>query len=230
MTPQELLEQFEAFLVEAHRLKNQYSSQIRILVGAETEYISETDLGNLDMLLRSDMKGNDSLDDKGDDNGLCRHYDCRPGQRHGIEFLVGSVHHVNEIPIDFDKETYERALDSFGSHQHAEGFDFQGDPDEAAQLRLTRFLCSYFDSQYRLLERFRPEIIGHFDLCRLYTPDLRFRDYPDVWQRIERNVELAISCGAIFELNAAAFRKGWTTAYPGRDVSEVCESTRSILA
>lgn len=31
----------------------------------------------------------------------------------------------------------------------------------------------------------------------------------------------AISYGALFEINAAAFRKKWDTAYPGVDIAEV---------
>jgi len=87
--------------------------------------------------------------------------------------------------------------------------------------QLEAFLLAYFDAQYELLQRFKPEIVGHLDLCRLYTPDLKFMDFQEVWKRIERNVEYAISYGALFEVNAAAFRKKWKTAYPGPDVAQV---------
>lgn len=80
---------------------------------------------------------------------------------------------------------------------------------------------AYFDAQYEVLQRFKPEIVGHLDLCRLYTPDLKFTDFQEVWKRIERNVEYAISYGALFEVNTAAFRKKWKTAYPGPDVAQV---------
>lgn len=41
------------------------------------------------------------------------------------------------------------------------------------------------------------------------------------WPRVERNIDFAISYGALFELNAAAFRKGWDVSYPGEDVLQV---------
>lgn len=126
-----------------------------------------------------------------------------------VEFLVGSIHHVNNIPIDFDKPTYDRAVASCSEENE--------DAQEA-------FLLAYFEAQYELLHQFKPEIIGHFDLCRLYCPSLRFRDYPLVWEKIQRNIRYAVGYGALFEVNAAAFRKKWDTAYPGPDAIEVCES------
>ena len=64
-------------------------------------------------------------------------------------------------------------------------------------------------------------MIGHFDLVRLWNPELKFTDHEGVWEKVERNVKFAIGYGGMFELNAAAFRKGWKEAYPAWDVLEV---------
>ncbi|KAF8581825.1 histidinol-phosphatase [Ramaria rubella] len=174
----ELMESFDAFIHEAHTLKTRYADQITLLVGLETELITEEDaIGLTDLLER---------------------------HKNSIEYLVGSIHHANTIPIDFDPPTFERALAVFATTN----------PERA----LEHLFLSYFDAQYDLMQRFRPEVIGHFDLCRLYRPNARFQDYPSVWASIERNVRFAIEYGALFELNAAAFRKGWNDAYPGSDV------------
>jgi histidinol-phosphatase (PHP family) len=175
------VEQFNRYLDEAHRLKTQYASQITLLVGLETEFITGTDLDNLEALL------------------------TRVGDR--IEYIVGSVHHVNGIPIDFDLATYDKSLHSLGG--------------KTAQHAQELFLSAYFDAQYDVIHRFHPEIIGHIDLCRLYNPELKLPDYPLAWQKLERNILHAIDYGALFEVNAAAFRKKWVTAYPGLDVVEV---------
>ena len=177
-----LSKQFDDFIVEAHRLKQLYAPQITLLVGLETEYITKADLDGLESLL----------------------------QRHGnrVEYIVGSIHHVNGIPIDFDLPTYGKALESFG-------IENENDRQEA-------FLLAYFDAQYELLQRFKPEVIAHFDLCRLYKPDLRFADFPSVQRVVERNIRFAADYGALFEINAAAFRKKWLTPYPAKDVVEVC--------
>ena len=128
------------------------------------------------------------------------------------------MHHVNGIPIDFDQPTFLKSLSSFAPAPPSK-------PPSSVDLdpvTTSAFLCSYFNAQYELLQRFRPEVIGHFDLCRLYTPALQFSSFPDALALIRRNIAFAVSYGALFELNAAAFRKGWDSAYPGADVVEVC--------
>ena len=88
-------------------------------------------------------------------------------------------------------------------------------------MLLERLFIAYFDAQYELMLRYRPEIVGHFDLCRLYHKTIKLEGFPEVWARIMRNVDFGISYGALFELNAAAFRKGWDAAYPGSEVVRV---------
>ncbi|KAM6501045.1 polymerase/histidinol phosphatase-like protein [Amanita muscaria] len=176
-----LTKQFQDFVNEAHRLKAAYSQQINLLVGLETEYITTLDLDHLDNLLQA-----------------CENQ---------IQFLVGSIHHVNGIPIDFDIDTYHRAVNSLGKANR-----------EQAQ---EEFIVSYLDAQYEILRRFHPEIIGHIDLCRLYTPELRFSDYPRAHEKLVRNIQFATGYGALFEVNSAALRKRWDTPYPGKDVIEL---------
>ncbi|EGO00982.1 hypothetical protein SERLA73DRAFT_105485 [Serpula lacrymans var. lacrymans S7.3] len=183
-----LLKQFEDFLDEAHRLKTAYASRITLLVGLETEFITPTDLDHLDDLLK------------------------RTAGR--VDYVVGSLHHVNSIPIDFDRTTFQNALFSFSVENQAQGL-------HAATDQMDSFLSAYFDSQYELFKRCQPEIIGHIDLCRLYDPLIQFKDYPSAWSKLERNVLFAIGYGALFEVNAAALKKGWKTAYPGEDVLEL---------
>lgn len=178
MTLQDLEAQFLAFLDEAHRLKVKYAPQIPILVGLETEFVTDLDLSHLETILAL--------------------------QKDRIDYVVGSVHHVNEIPIDFDEPTFQKALISF-----------ERETDQQAQESL---LCQYFEAQMELLRRIKPDIIGHIDLCRLYTPDIQLSAFPKVWELLERNIIYAVEYGALFEINAAAFRKNWDTAYPGPDV------------
>ncbi|KAJ7172937.1 Polymerase/histidinol phosphatase-like protein [Mycena crocata] len=181
LTLGELEKQFENFLVEAHRLKLKYSTEICLLVGLETEYITAPDLDQLEDILQ-------------------KHHER-------VEYIVGSVHHVNDIPIDFDLPTFQKAVQSIDS---AEPTTKDGG-----------FLSAYFDAQYELLQRFHPEVIGHLDLCRLYTPTLKISEYPEAWERVQRNILYAIGYGALFEINTSALRKGWDTPYPGEDVLEI---------
>lgn len=185
LTPADLHLRFEAYLNEAHRLKKEHLERIALLVGLETEWVgSEKDPEAVDVLLR------------------------KYGER--IEYVVGSVHHVKGVPIDFDRATFDKAVAQFS----------EGGQNEATG-GMSSFLCAYFDAQYELLQRVHPEIVGHIDLCRLYNPKLRIGDYPSAWEKVTRNVKFAVEYGAMFELNAAALRKGWDGCYPGEDVLQL---------
>ncbi|KAJ6562334.1 Polymerase/histidinol phosphatase-like protein [Mycena capillaripes] len=180
---EELALLFEQFLVEAKRLKLLYAPQIRLIVGLETESITALDLDQLATLLQ-------------------RHHGS-------VEYIVGSVHHVNGIPIDFDLVTFRKALESIPTDSKPHTTKDGG------------FLCAYFDAQYELLQRFHPEVIGHLDLCRLYNPTLQLSEYPEAWERAKRNILYAINYGALFEINTSALRKNWATPYPGEDLLQI---------
>jgi histidinol-phosphatase (PHP family) len=192
MSLDELTLTFELFVNEAKRLRIKYESQISLLIGLETDYITSLDLDQLKSTL-SEYQGD-------------------------IDYIVGSIHHVNGIPIDFDLETYQRAVKSCSSTNMTAVTPMD---------HLCTFFEAYFDAQYTLLTAHHPEVVGHFDLCRLYTPSVTFEGYPTVMTKIKRNVQYAIDYGAVFELNAAALRKGWPSPYPGRDIFEA-SVTRSV--
>ena len=194
ITTEGLVSQFDAFVAEAHVLKAKYADAIALLVGLETEHITSGDLDHLEALLTR-----------------------YPGR---VQYLVGSVHHVNETPIDFDRETFEKAVASF-SVRPTDCGEGEEEQRQRQQETMEAFLCAYFDLQLEVLNRFRPEIVGHVDLCRLYHPTLRFAEYPRAETKLRRNIEVAVGYGALFELNAAALRKGWDAAYPGEDVVQV---------
>ena len=191
LSVEDLMTQFEAFLNEAHRLRRDYASTLKLLVGLETEYISALDIDGLSKLLQA-----------------------HEGR---IDYIVGSIHHVNGIPIDFDVDTYRHCLDNVPLPAHLT----ESTEADHRHERLGIFLEMYFDAQFELMNTFHPEVIGHIDLCRLYTPDIQLGAFPLAWAKLERNIKFAVAYGALFEVNAAAFRKGWNTAYPGHDVTEV---------
>lgn len=189
LTPSLLHSTFLSYLSEAHSLRETYSSKLSIPIGLETDFISSSDLVGLDQLLKDEWRR--------------------------IDYLVGSVHHVSEIPIDFDRPTFDQALASFRPTRSS------GDVDTDDRLAWTSLLGTYFDNQFELMVHYQPEVIGHFDLVRLWKPELKFADFEGVWDKVRRNVEFAVGYGALFELNAAAFRKGWDEAYPASDVLDV---------
>lgn len=195
LSPQDLETTFFAFLAEAHRLKRKYAPQIDLLVGLETDYITPLDLDSLEKLLETEHER--------------------------IEYVVGSVHHVAEQGIDFSKEWWQACLAGFEPSSSSP----PSTPDALfSDSAITGYLRAYLDAQHSLLTRIQPPVIGHFDLCRLYAPDLPLSDasrFPGVWDAVIRNIREVVSYGGLFEVNAASFRKGWDDAYPGKEILQV---------
>ncbi|KAJ2747466.1 hypothetical protein GGI20_000455 [Coemansia sp. BCRC 34301] len=178
MTPLDLQTAFEAYVSEARRLQAKYLGQISILIGAETEYITSSSLSEAKQLRLT----------------------------HRLDYLVGSVHHIDEMPLDFSKGGYDRMVEArFGG-------------DRAAMFR------RYFDQQLEMLQALQPEIVGHFDLVRIFHPYAQGVEDPllavddEVRRRASRNIDYVISYGGIFEINSRAWKKGLGGAYPQRDL------------
>jgi histidinol-phosphatase (PHP family) len=165
---------FEDFLVEARHLQREYASHIKILVGCEIEFIT------------SEYK----------------QYVAELRKQHGVDYVVGSLHHVGGIPIDFSPELYEAALE-----QHHND--------------LFALFASYFDEQYQMLQAVNPEVVGHFDLIRIFRTEPNAGIHQSVWEKIIRNVEYVIRYGGLFEINSRAWKKGLKDAYPQRDIFKV---------
>ncbi|KAK4968704.1 hypothetical protein LTR28_001742 [Elasticomyces elasticus] len=175
-TAEGLVRLHDDFHAEATRLRQKYASQIRILIGFETEWIRPSSLPLINTLLG----------------------------KHDVDLFIGSVHHVHAIPIDFDHDMYYKA------RQKAGGSD-------------ERIFEEYFDSQYAMLQALKPPVVGHFDLIRLKSdsPDRGFEQWPMVWSKILRNLELIASYGGILELNSSALRKGMSEPYPQISICKV---------
>jgi histidinol-phosphatase (PHP family) len=247
LTPRNLLQTYLDFLRLAITLKERHASQIQLLISLETDYITSNDLTQTIRLI-----------------------DDHPE----IDYVVGSVHHVQGISIDFDRTTWIRSVlacststagkvgqPRLGSNEdgtttdtlNASGttmilpHDGNGPPvlpppptlppgqdletfrPSSSQLR--SFLHQYFDAQYQLLQTFQPEVVGHFDLCLLWTPDVSLSSgdgLDGVWEKVERNIRYIVGYGGLIEANSAAFRKGWETSYPGREVVQVSLEGRAL--
>ena len=132
-------------------------------------------------------------------NGILEKYD--------VDLFVGSVHHVHTVPIDFDTQLYHKAR------------AIAGGTDE-------QIFADYFDSQHEMLTTLRPPIVGHFDLVRLKSddPERSFKTWPEVWEKIERNLKVVAGYGGVLELNSSSLRKGMSEPYPQVEICKVCEA------
>lgn len=114
--------------------------------------------------------------------------------RHSPQMLVGSVHHLNDLMIDGPQEQYQKAVEVLGT--------------------IENLYCAYFDKQLELIERFRPSVIGHFDLIRMHDPDYleRWR-VPEIKERALRNLKRIKELDLVLDLNVRSFTKKATEPY-----------------
>ena len=110
------------------------------------------------------------------------------------DYIVGSVHHVADMPIDTGPADYQAAAKALGGMN-------------ALYLR-------YFDEQLAMIDALVPAVVGHFDLVRLFDADYdkRFR-HPAIQERVRRNLERIRDLGLILDLNLAALAKGASEPY-----------------
>jgi histidinol-phosphatase (PHP family) len=171
MTPALLSAQFASYVQEACRLQTAYQSQIQLFVGVETELCREESLDDV-IALKSE---------------------------HALDYMVGSVHHVAGIPIDFNEAKIQAAQDLCGG--------------------LEPLALQYFRSVTKMIETLQPDVVGHLDLIRLLRPTLEMT--PAVMEAVEQAVTTGVSLNCVFEINSAGLRKGLQGPYPHADVLKV---------
>ncbi len=110
------------------------------------------------------------------------------------DLIVGSVHHVHDVLIDGTAGGYRRAVEVSGG--------------------IESLYCDYFDAQLELIETFRPTVVGHFDLIRIFDADYPKRwEVPEIRDRAVRNLKRIKALGLILDLNVRALAKGAVEPY-----------------
>lgn len=130
------------------------------------------------------------------------HLEWARAARRSVDMVVGSVHHVRGTPIDFSAELWSEAAKQVGGRR--------------------QLYREYFSHQREMIVTTVPEVVGHFDLIRLYEQeevDIQ-NQWPEVWNQIVGNIAMVVKYGGIFECNSAAIRKGWKGSYPQKDIME----------
>jgi histidinol-phosphatase (PHP family) len=173
LTAESIYDRFTEYFSVARALQRRHRDSLRILVGFETE--CHTGYERFAKDLRSEFDP---------------------------DYIVGSVHHVRDIPIDGTPEQYAQAAAAAGG--------------------IEQLYCEYFDQQLQLLEALKPEVVGHFDLIRIWDSDYHARLMKDpVKDRIRRNLEKIGELGSILDFNLRAFEKGGTEPYVSGPILEM---------
>ena len=117
------------------------------------------------------------------------------------DYIVGSVHQIMDHLIDSTPEGYRAAAKTAGG--------------------LDELYCKYFDRQYELITTLLPEVVGHFDLIRIFDSDYQDRLIkPVVWERVLRNLETIRDRELIMDFNLAALKKGQLEPYISSPILE----------
>jgi histidinol-phosphatase (PHP family) len=165
LTAAALQERFGRYMAAARDIQMAVAPRLRVLVGFETEAYA---------------------------GGIA--YARQLIRRYRPDYVVGSVHHVDDFPIDVSREAYDAAATACG------GMD--------------ALYCRYFDRQFAVLQGLRPAVVGHFDLIRLFDPDYRARlTRPAIARRITRNLTFIAEHDLIIDFNLAALDKGAREPY-----------------
>lgn len=165
----ELQQRFRDYFDECRRLRQEHAADIELYTAFETEMYD----GALDYIRELVNL-------------------VRP------DYLVGSVHHVDGICIDFSREEYQRALEHRGS--------------------VEALYCEYFDLQYALLKALKPAVVGHFDLVRIFDDNYEATlQLPAVAERVDRNLDFMYQESLILDYNLRGLHKG-NEPYPSRDI------------
>ncbi len=115
-------------------------------------------------------------------------------QRHRFDYVVGSVHYVDEVQIDGTAEQLSGVVASRGG--------------------LGAVAEAYYERVERMVEELAPEVVGHLDLVRKMAAPFGSVDTPAARRAAERALEAVAAAGSILDLNTAGLRTGLGHPYP----------------
>jgi histidinol-phosphatase (PHP family) len=166
LTARDLYQRFARYITEVKRLKAVYQSKIHIHAGMETETYTGY-LPHVKQLIQ----------------------EFKP------DYIVGSVHHVDDISFDYSRQEYDRAVRHCGSHE---------------QLYLR-----YFDLQFEMINTLHPFVVGHFDLIRIHDIEGYKQRLlsPVIQEKILRNLHLIKALGLVMDFNLRPLTRGEKEPY-----------------
>jgi len=165
LTPETLLHRFADYMLECKRLQKKYRHKIQIFAAMEIETYSGYEQFVPYLIAR-----------------------FKP------DYIVGSVHFVNDRGFDYSREMNRKTVETVGGRD--------------------KLYCLYFDQQYEMIKLLKPAVVGHFDLVRVYDDDYKPRLLkPEIWQRIVRNLKLIKDLDLIMDLNLRSLAKGADEPY-----------------
>ena len=166
-TVERLAEEFDAYAETVAKLSQEFTGRLVVLRGFEAEVVPASSY-------REEMHAY--------------------RDRYEFEYMVGSVHHVKEIPIDGELSDFQRVLVEVGS--------------------LEKLAIRYYQSVTEMVEALRPEVVGHLDLVRKNAAPNASLDTPAIRNAADQALDAVVKHNCILDLNTAGYRKGLGSPYP----------------
>lgn len=162
-----LARRFARYAREVETLRAEYAGRIAVLKGFEAEVVPPDSYAGEMLALKAEG---------------------------GFDYIVGSVHYVGGVIIDYTQEQFARAAADCGG--------------------VAALAERYYETMTEMIDRLRPEVVGHFDLIRRNAPDEASVSGPRVRDAAFRALDAAAACGAILDVNTGGYRKGLGRPYP----------------
>ena len=166
-TVERLQQEFQAYSSECLKLQEEFSDRLTVLRGFEAEVLPSDDYGAVMGGIRRD---------------------------HAFDFMVGSVHYVNEVSIDGPRVPFEELVEATGG--------------------LEQTAVAYYETVSEMVQTLRPDVVGHLDLIRRNAPLDADLQTPKIRTAAERALEAVAAADAILDLNTAGWRKNLGGPYP----------------
>lgn len=161
------VQQFEAYAALSEAAVAAYAGRLEVLRGFEAEVVPEG-------AYVADMLGLRA--------------------KYGFEYVVGSVHWVDEAPIDVSLTEFDEVVRRCGG--------------------LEALLVRYYGEVAEMVDALRPEVVGHLDLPRLFSDGDPAHLAPSVSRAVEQAFDAVAQAGSLVEVNSSALRKGLRAPYP----------------
>lgn len=113
--------------------------------------------------------------------------------QHGFDYIVGSVHYVNDLLFDH-RDMFADVVRNLGG--------------------LERLVLAYFEQMTEMVLALKPEVVGHLDVYRKYAGNASELESSAVKRAAQTALEAIRESGSILDVNTGAYRKGLTCPYP----------------
>ncbi|HUW62026.1 MAG TPA: histidinol-phosphatase [Candidatus Bathyarchaeia archaeon] len=115
-------------------------------------------------------------------------------KRHKFDYVVGSVHWVNDVITDHSKAKFDKAAAKCGGQ-------------EALAVK-------YYEQMAEMAEALRPEVVGHLDVLRKYASPREAVETPRARDAARAALEAICEHGCILDINTGGLRHGLRSPYP----------------